>query len=308
MAVAGLYVATFAARTDAYLDWYEASGCDHGATCECHWFAVREELTPERCLEALRHKKPISAYMEDAAGATHVGAIDFDRADGWEMGLKVAEKIHAAGGTPYLEHSRRGCHLWLVLDAQLPGGTVRLGLRAFVSMVNPFAAKDPKVELLPKKIEQRGPDTLGSPLRLPMMAHQRTGSRSPLCDWTGVPLGATITEVMLAVEFTPAAVLALAADEARLPISEVVIPDNLRRPAREGGNVVELLTAAGVVRAAPGRTVKCPVHGDQNASMSVSRDGERVWCKNPECPAYNGGRGLGADQLANLLVGGGVRG
>lgn len=301
--IAQIYLGTFAARTDAYADWYAAPDCAHGDDCACHWFTVREELTAARVYEALSSKRPISTYMEDAAGETHVAAIDFDREDGWELGLRIAAKITEAGGIPYLERSRRGAHLWVVCEEKIGGDSARLALRSFVADVSIYLARDPKVEILPKRLEQRGPETVGSPLRLPMMSHQRTGIRYPLCDAKGERIGRTISDAVLAIDLTPVTVMRAAAARAAVPISEVRVPDWARRPMQEGGDVVALLTGAGVQRANPGRTVRCPLHDDRNASLVVARDGERVWCKNPECPGYNNGRGLGADQLARALGG-----
>ena len=300
--VADVYRRTFAARLDAYADWGAKPGCDHTtAGCSCHWVATRSELTVGRVVEGLQTRHPVSTYMEDSAGLTHLGAIDFDTPDGWDLALLVAKRLGDAGAYPMIERSRRGGHLWVVLTDTIPGPIVRLGLRYFVEEARPGAGKDPKVEIMPKPLN-RTPNSLGNPLRMPMMSHQRTGERHPLCTPDGQPLGGSISSIVLAVELTPVAVLAIAAAKVKLPISEVHVPSWARKPSRESGDVVELLSNVGVARAAPGRTVRCPLHDDQHASMSISRDGERVWCKAPECRAHNSGRGLGADQLAKELA------
>lgn len=290
--VAEIYRSTFAPRTDAYAD-YDFN--------EKHWVSVRSELTPARIVDGLKNPRPVSAYMEDREGATHVGAIDFDLDDGWDLGVVVASVLVKAGAFPMLERSRRGAHLWLVLDRVIPGTTVRMGLRAFVGRARPGADRDDKVEILPKRLEQRGPTTVGSPLRMPMMSHPLTGHRYPLCDGAGRPLGKTISEILVDVVPTDARIIETAAASIHVPISEARVPSNLRRPAMEGGDVIAILEAAGVHRAAPGRSVRCPLHDDRVASLVISRDGERVWCKSPACPASNNERGLGANQLMEAL-------
>lgn len=299
--VGDLYRYTFAARLDAYADWLAVEGCSH-EPCRCHWYTVRSELTPERIVEGLRARRPVSSYMEDSAGLTHVGAIDFDRPDGWELALAIAAKLRAAGAFPMMERSRRGGHLWLVLDRVIAGMTVRLGLRAFVQDVSEAAARDPKVEIMPLRMENRQPGSVGHALRLPMMSHQRTGQRWPLCDADGVPLGPTVIACVSAVELSPADALVRAAGRVKVPVAEAVVPASARRPALPAGDVVEALVNAGVERAAPGRTVRCPFHDDRVASLRVSPDGERVWCKSPECPAYNNGHGWGSNQLIQAFT------
>jgi hypothetical protein len=301
--IAAVYRGTFAARDDAFADWFEVPGCTHGSECQCHWVAVREELSLQRILDGLKAKRPVSTYMETVAGTTHVGALDFDRDDGWALGLATARRLTEAGGHPLIERSRRGSHVWVVLDEQIPADLMRLALRHFVSLVSEYAARDPKVEILPKKFVSRGPSSLGAPLRMPMMAHQRTGVRYPLCDIDGKPIGASVSACLLAVELTDADLIVDTSQIARVPQSEVRVPEWARRPQQEGGDVVEILMGAGVASAAPGRAVKCPLHDDSHPSLSVSRDGQRVWCKSASCVAYNNGRGLGADQLANALRG-----
>lgn len=311
--VALAYLGDFAARTDAYADWDDRDPDRE----KHHWYLAgrytdtpegplceeRYELTVDRAIEGLRGGKPISTYMETASGSTHLGAVDFDRDDGWDQALRVADMIAGHGGAPVLERSRNGerAHLWVVLDDLVFGGEARLALREFCRLTDPALARDRKVEILPKRLEHRDPESVGSPLRMPLMRHQRTGRRFPLCDAQGEPLGTSVTAMVAAVPLTPAKMIREVAWTARVPVSEAHIPEWARRPPRPGGDVIQILTAAGVPRANPGRSVRCPLHDDRVASLAISRDGERVWCKSPECLAYNNGRGFGADQLAQAL-------
>ena len=289
--VGEVYRAAWCPRTDAYADWSVQGD---------HWYAVREELTVPRILDGLRKvRPPVSAYMDDREGNTHVLAVDFDREDGWDLGLRLARIIDADGGHAYVERSRRGCHVWATSEV-LPGDTVRRALRYWLGRVDPEAARDPKCEIMPMAV-QRGPDTVGHSLRLPMMPHQRTGQRFPLCDSDGKPLGHTLGETMMAVWDTPAEVVRAAAAKGPLPPLGPP-PPSLRYPLglpdREDVSASELLAAVwGVVNARPGHAVRCPKHDDRSPSLSIVRDDQRVFCKSPECEWYGDGRGIGSLQL-----------
>ncbi len=313
--VAEVYRHTFAARLDAYAEWFVSPGCSHdGKECRCHWRVAgryddegqcveRYPLTNEVIRKGLgKDGSPVSGYMQSATGFTHVAAIDLDRDDGWDLGLRIARLIEDDGGYPMPERSRRGAHLWIELSGIVPADQVRLALREWVRRTDPYAARDQKVEYRPARVDPRAP--LSVPMRMPMMRHPGTGKRYPLCGPDGSSLGASITDILLNTEVTPADLVEETARSAKIPANEAHVPAWSRRPAREGGDVVEILLQAGVDRAAPGRAVKCPLHDDQHPSLSISRDGERVWCKSPGCVAYNDGRGLGADQLASHLRGG----
>jgi hypothetical protein len=305
--VGTVYRAAFCARTDAYAAWsgdHEHRSRRPDGTEEvvrhAHWHTVREELTIDRILAGLTGERPpVSTYMDDREGCTHVLAIDFDRDDGWALGLATAKAIEADGGHAYIERSRRGCHLWVTTQS-VSGETARHALRHWLGRASPEAARDPKCEIMPQAV-QRGPDTVGHSLRLPMMPHQRSGERHALCDAEGVPLGKTLGEIVLRLEDTDPAVVRAAAARIKATVAEVQPPDWMRRPRSKGGDVVAILQEHGVQRAAPGRTVRCPLHPDSSPSMTISRDSERAWCHNPECDGFNGGRGLGSDQLARAL-------
>ena len=295
--VAEVYEAMWCPRTDAYADWTDTDGG--------HWYAVRHPLTPDIVEAALlKKRRPISAYMEDSAGLTHVLAVDIDRDDGWDVGMRLAATADKDGCHLYPEHSRRGCHLWGMVTEQLPGPTVHAALVYWMDRTDRVVAKDLKVEIMPKPVS-RGPDTLGFALRLPMMAHQRTGQWYPLCGMDGQPLGKRIRDILLAVEDTPAEVVRTAASKApnpvdlnRLPFE--IRPPRVRRPDEEPSASELLASVWGVVNALPGRAVKCPRHEDRNPSLSVARDDHRVFCKSPECEWYRDGKGVGSLELALL--------
>lgn len=299
--LADVYRHTFAPRLDAYADWDAAND---------HWIAVRQELTIERVIRGLTEARPVSAYMSDREGRTHVGAIDFDRDDGWSLGIRTARVICDQGGFAVVERSRRGCHLWLIVDAVLSGDIMRKALRSWLAKVDAKASQDPKCEIMPKVV-QRGPDTLGFALRMPMMAHQRTGERHNLCDPDGRPIGRTVGEVLIGFEMTPRALVEKAADSAPpviVPLGTVGGGWRPPQPPRTGEVPAAsqlLISRWGVMNARPGRTVRCPVHPspDRHPSLSIMRDDERVFCHDPECEWHGGGRGVGSIELARLAEG-----
>ena len=62
------YIATFAGRADAYVQWTGSQ-----------YIAVRQPLTAEVVLAALRDRKPIGAYFLMPDSSSHVAALDLDR-------------------------------------------------------------------------------------------------------------------------------------------------------------------------------------------------------------------------------------
>jgi hypothetical protein len=291
------YLATFAGRTDAYSPW----------TGE-HWIAVREPLTPEVIITAFRTKRPVSGYVSSAPDAdgritSHLACLDVDIEPG---GLLLADRIGRAmrrtGIPAYIEGSRRGAHLWVVLDRSLPCPIIRRGLKALIAAAD--VELHPKIELRPGQDKLSGPDGLGNALRLPLMPHQTTGVAGELMEPGGRVFARKIAEACF-VDWANAAILEEWAQRWTPEIDPREIPHSYRRPRahddRDDASVVELLAGLGV-RAVPGRAAKCPFHDDTHPSLSIARDERRVFCKSPSCDAYGfNGKGLGTDQLRKLI-------
>jgi hypothetical protein len=289
--VASYYVAVCAARQDAYAAW----------TGE-HWSAVREPLTAEVVISAFERKKPVSGYMIDADNSTHIAALDIDLDNGWEIGQQVGQSMWNDGVPAYLERSRRGAHLWLFLDRVMPAIVVRRALRSYLDQFG--LAENPKVELRPGS-DRVSSDGLGHALRMPSMPHQSTGQRGFMCDpRTGESLGTKLADFLLVFEDAPADRIVAAAERYHPMIDPRSIPSRYRKPKAydDAPSVVAVLAEIGV-NAIPGRAVRCPFHDDKHPSLSIARDEARAFCKSPECPAHNYGRGLGSNQLAALVRG-----
>lgn len=56
-----------------------------------------------------------------------------------------------------------------------------------------------------------------------------------------------------------------------------------RHPDRNDGSVTAALAARYGLAARPGRSVRCPVHDDRHASLSILRDDRRAICHAPTC-------------------------
>lgn len=292
---AEVYAATFAGSLDNY------------AVFRRHWTAVREPLTPEVVLRAFKTNVPISGYVLTKESTTHVAALDIDRDDGYEMGVRFAKVVDKAGGATYVERSSRGCHTWTILERALPAIVVRRALKAFISEAG--LPDDPKIELRPAgdRLPLADPDELpklGHCIRLATMPHHRTGKRAPLLNpATGEKLSGKLTDLVSAIEYTPVDVFQSAAQRAPLP--EIATPPvDLRYrfgPPPDDDSVSEILRVQwGVLNARPGKAVKCPAHSDRHPSLSILRDDKRAICKSPSCELSNDGRGRGTYELRTM--------
>jgi hypothetical protein len=294
------YIATFAGRADAYVQWTGSQ-----------YIAVRQPLTAEAVLTALRDRKPIGAYFLMPDNSSHVAALDLDRPDGWEVACRVGTWLWAQLVPAYVERSRGGrAHVWIVVApdssaeiASLPGVILRFALRAALAAAGCDGSS--AIELRPGSDRLSRPDGLGQALRLPTMPHKATGERHPLCDpRTGGPIGRTLGEMLLAFEPALTARVVELAERYRPPALALIRPErpsvgsSPSRPiARFNANVgvCEVLRREfGVDNAAPGRTIRCPCHDDRAPSLSIARDDTRVWCHAPSCDLSADGRGQDA--------------
>jgi len=288
--IASVYIGYFAARDDAYNAW---SGE--------HWFCKREPLTPAVVVDAFRRNLGIGAYMQRPDGLTHVCAVDFDTDDGWQRARVLRDVMDGHGAFAYIEPSRRGAHLYSVLDDAIPARTVRRALRGFLGEAL-IDDRDPKVELRPSHDEIK-PEGFGSPIRMPTMPHPKTGKRYPLCGPDDRPLGAKLSDILLRIEWASAAAFIEMA--AKVPIDPALLDRAYRRPTvlrpeDPPDSVSLVLGHFWGTQAVPGRTIRCPLHDDRSASLSVLADDQRAICKSPSCDLNNGDHGVGPGQLRRL--------
>lgn len=291
LSVALYYANAFAARTDVYSNW-TAEG----------WRPVREPLTAEVVLAGLTKQGPsISGYMlVPESCVTHVAAIDFDTETGFPAAIEMARLMAVTDIPAYVETSRRGAHLWLLLDRQVPGIAIRRALRAMMQTLG--WPEDPKVELRPGSdhVPAAG---LGHAIRMPLMPHPKTGQHGKVFDHDGRVVGKTLSEIMLNWETAEA--------DRVLPWAEKYVQPPMAKLPREYRNTHEypedtssvsdiLREWWGVANARPGVSVRCPAHDDQHASLSILRDDRRVICKAGGCELNNNDHGRGTYELRKM--------
>ena len=312
LAVAAAYIAAFAGRTDVY-GIYTPDG----------WRPRRSPLTPSVVLDAFANGSPITFYFLAPDEMTHVAAIDFDTGNGFEQAVLMGCVMWDDGVPAYIETSRRGAHLWSVLDGQLHALALRSAHRTYLQAAG-LPANDQKIELRPG--ERVGTHGIGLALRAPMMPHPVTGVAGTLLDpRTQQPLGGSLAEVMQTVQRAPAATMAAAAERYRPPAPPPVprYPQSSPRypaptpryPGQRGRGRIERFNAENIVSemlsrefrlitAAPGRSVRCPGpthrNGDRSPSLSILPDDRRAYCHVPGC-AFNGsGHGVDAFDLDRI--------
>jgi hypothetical protein len=284
-AILQVYVAQFAARTDAYV-----------RDSRVH---VPEPLDEQVVAASFTEGFSVSGYMalkpeRGVADTTHVAAIDFDTDDGMEQARAVRAFLAARAIPSLLVGSRRGAHLWLTFDP-LPGSVVRRALKQALGLLG---FDGPKAEVFPK--QSGAPWGVGA-LRMPLMRHPKTGVRYPAYG-PGDEVIERLSECLLA--FDAARVEDLKALAGRADFSAIPSPATAFMVARastgDEPRASALLATLGL-HAYPNHSVRCPFHDDQHASLSIASDDMRVWCKSPECPAYNDGTGVGSIALEALL-------
>ena len=288
-----LYIGHFAAQDGSWVRQNAGDGSK---------WTVHATLMPETIHEAFTGGRySVSGFTArtslEGVVETHVGAIDFDTADGAEQARATRTLLADMGVGSMLVASRRGAHLWVWSEGRPIWAS--LMRRALTNALTLQGIEDPKVEVFPK----RSGGTYGcGALRMPLMRHPGTGVRYPVEG----PKGA-ITRVQdvvwLAVDVTspPDALRALAGPEpVDTPYPRWNAVYGRPRGLSDDASITSLLASVGL-SSGPGRSVRCPFHDDRHASLSVADDDQRAWCKAPECPLHNDGRGIGSRGLRRLL-------
>ncbi len=146
----------------------------------------------------LYEEQTIGTYVMSEEGLCRFAVLDADA----ENGLAVLEEtqvyLEHEGIPSYLEVSRRGGHLWVLLDGLYLASTVRRWLL-------PYCPAD--VEFYPKQDEGCG---YGSLIRLPFGVHRRSGCWYPFVVWDEnvqqlVPVAQTAQEMLQWLATSPRA-------------------------------------------------------------------------------------------------------
>ena len=229
------YAATFAGQRSAYSYW-NGSHWQTAYDMTNPGSPVQRPLTADVVIHAFNTGIPISGYVLGPDNMTHVACLDIDREDGQRLAMSIGRYLRDLGGEGYLERSRRGAHVWMILNERRPAVLVRRALTALVkealreqricpgsnqhSVPNKanrpscptchasqkggivIPHRDPRIELRPAsdRLPQQDPgDTprLGHCIRLPTMPHQKTGKRYPLVSFSeGVQLSGLLPAMM----------------------------------------------------------------------------------------------------------------
>jgi hypothetical protein len=306
-----LWITTFAATKAAFV-------VDSNRTI------TEYQLTPEMCAQAEATGHSISGFMaapwEDHGMHTTVGAIDVDTTIG--DARSVRDFLEASGVRTLMVRSRRGAHLWVwtVGDGKhqtekympVPASRLRKGLQTAVDLAvpsvtctecppdRPAHVTRAHIDVFPKR--SASPMGAGA-LRMPLFKHPKTKRVYPVLapDGTEVIDRLAAYNLTLPLDTPYEALYALGGMRTPpKPYPTALGRLRLRTATPEGPGVVAILASMGVDRVVPGRNVRCPFHDDRHASLSIAKDDQRVWCKAPACPAYNGGRGLGSLALAKM--------
>ncbi len=264
-----------------------------------HWQPEQGEPAGEVIVAALTGDgPPLSAFFLDDTDRTHVLALDADAEDGWPAIERIAAALLAAGVVCYTERSRRGGHLWIVVDRVIPAIVGRRALMAAIAAAGLDPA-DPHLELRPSSDRHTSPFAGGS-LRAPWMPHPTTGARYGLLNpATSEPLHPKVAGALLALELADAAAVAALAERYSPPRTITTAARSVGAD-RTPGAVSAVLAERFGVAAVPGRSIRCPFHEDRHPSMRIAADDRRAWCHAPDCEAHEGGRGITAWQAARL--------
>jgi hypothetical protein len=135
----------------------------------------RERVTDQLLTAHLAGRATVGLYGLGALSRAKWLAVDADGENGLDQLQQVYKELESQNLPAQLEQSRRGGHLWLFLDAPLPGAE----LRRLVKLAAPSAYG---LELYPKQDKLERTNAVGSLIRGPLGIHRLSGSRYPFLD------------------------------------------------------------------------------------------------------------------------------
>jgi hypothetical protein len=169
-------------RTQPYAR-QQADGSYRWVYAPCDLAVLRGHLTGEHT---------IALSSTDARGWAKWACLDADAADALPQLVALRAALEEGFGIPSLvEASRRGGHLWRLLDAPVPAVALRFCLLRALAQLAEQGMALPALELYPDT-SQAG--ALGHAVRLPLGVHRRTSRRYPLLDTRGMPYHAGAPE------------------------------------------------------------------------------------------------------------------
>ena len=171
------YVRMFVSRRDDYAV-QQMSG---------RYLRMNRSLATRALRNHLDGAESLGMYVIDERGRCRFAVFDADSHDGLHVLLGLQLRLAEDGVPSYLERSRRGGHLWVLLQVPALASQVR-------GWLLPYCPAG--VEFYPKQDEGKG---YGSLIRLPLGIHLLSGRRYPFVEWTPdglVEVAPTINEMI----------------------------------------------------------------------------------------------------------------
>lgn len=271
------YTASFISRKDVY-----PIQLPNGT-----YVAVKKNLS-DRFIESHLHGHiTIGAYALDNAGWSKWICFDADDDKWFGKLVDVSANLAERDVPSYLEHSRRGGHLWIFMPT-VPGFQARRFGYQITKEFN-LTKATPKisgVELYPKQDKlETGP---GSCVRLPFGIHRLTGKRYHFIHPDGTPLAPTTRE-QIAILANPARASQAFIDQVleKAPSTNEISPTPPFQLSKDiTGKVSDRIKHRISVPDFVGQYVSldergkgnCPFHNDTVKSFQVSRQGNYWHC------------------------------
>ena len=147
---------------------------------------IHERCEPEALAAHLRGEWTLALSSTDTKARCKWLCLDVDTVGSAVLPelLALRAALAAVGLPGIVEASRRGGHLWFLLDQALPALAARGVLEVAIDELRGAGLAVPPYELYPTATT---PGTLGQAVRLPLGIHQLTGQRYPLFDAEGLP-------------------------------------------------------------------------------------------------------------------------
>lgn len=146
-----------------------------------------ERLTLDTLQAHIAGARTLATYVIDERGLCRFAVYDSDQAEGLDTLAGVQLRLANDGILSYLERSRRGGHLWVLLERPARASMIRAWLLPYCP---------PDVEFYPKQDESSA--GVGSLIRLPLGVHRLSGRRYPFVTVTQggaiTPIAGTLAE------------------------------------------------------------------------------------------------------------------
>lgn len=240
------------------------------------YISIKEPLETWQLTSHLQGKLTLGTYVLDAESQARFIAFDADDNQQLVGLIYMAQRLLEDGVPTYLESSRRGGHLWLFFDKQIPAREARAFGRGLLT-----AHYLTGIELFPKQDQLgNGP---GSLIRMPFGIHRRDGRRYGFINIEGQPLAPTLADqiqMLCAPQTVPEKIFddfVELGDQANMK-SQIQPSENsgamISSQIKESVTVLDFVSQY-VELSTNGRGL-CPFHNDRRASFSVNSE-ENYW-------------------------------